>query len=1050
MVIESTLPLADSIESLLSLWNKDRRSKGGWWALAGFSFQSAVYLTTFFQGLEEGSRSPADLAKTELLSDVFLPNKNKYSLIQVKRTLDRSKMQAALREAYDIAKLCSAELLTNIEFKIACIERQTPAQASDFSLEDIGGPDADADIWAHLLRCFDEYDSVIEQPDPLDNLRDFLWHSGVIDPTGFIDNCLGLLLKLFGNPDENTASELAYELNQKFQEARSSGFGPRSRVGLVLGPSDFAIDPSAENDSEILFNRRPTLHDFQLGRVRQRSELFAALDQVFADWWRAIAVSEDVQNIPTFWISGRSGEGKSVLLLQLAQHLVIGDDPPLVHFLDSANELPKWLENQREVQRNQSDLASLPTVAVVDDLHFVGDLDQWEVEVRGVTSIAPPRVVVLTCGPSTEKEVFQARVSTLFDVKTFSVPNLQRKEMRAFSEWVERRTGKKVSGELSQVENRLLVIWIFELLRGESLSSFADGFRRRLIALGLFEVARSILAANALELAGPTSLTDRLSDGQRDAFAALCAETQMHFRETGSQVDGSNGYHLSHPQINWQLYCEWSTPPATLAQNLGRDLVTSLLDAAKAEDWTLSRKIIFRLISTTRLNGEATPGLKNTLGTIDQALSELHRKLHQSLPVNEVLPILPGWLEAVFRGFKSDLNPDPITQALSAANSSPISANLPAAVGSWLWRISDLGCYEKTASELRCAARKILFSVPDAGFAVAVVVSQSKDRIPATNLALQWIGEKSADRKAYHALAPLVAARPDDPKVVSTALKWVKDNHEHPQAYQALAPLVAARPDDPKVVSTALKWVKDNHEHPQAYQALAPLVAAWPDDQDVLGAARDWIEKNPNSKNLHHLLITLVIRTDGNQEWIEQSENALQTAKDGPKRNLLAALMLGSNANHRYVELTLELIETETVAGKRIFLLRALGRCFANNIQSALLFLGGESSTERKMTATHELARALAQLPNRVEELLEKINEAPTEYTGLLLVACVRSDIADETLNPVLQRWLNSHFRKRGYGAVLRALKHLPERWSALKGNGGLQARILTDYERLS
>jgi hypothetical protein len=170
---------AGDIETLLSLWTKDRRSKGGWWALAGFSFQSALYLLSFFEGLQNGAKSPPDLAKTELLSDILVPNDGTFTLIQVKRTLDRPKLAAALQEAYAIAKLCDVDFLAKLRFKIACIECTTPARPSDFSAEEIDGDSADIETWMRLLSCFDEDDAIIEEPDPLDHLHDFLWH---VDP----------------------------------------------------------------------------------------------------------------------------------------------------------------------------------------------------------------------------------------------------------------------------------------------------------------------------------------------------------------------------------------------------------------------------------------------------------------------------------------------------------------------------------------------------------------------------------------------------------------------------------------------------------------------------------------------------------------------------------------------------------------------------------------------------------------------------------------------------------------------------------------------------
>jgi hypothetical protein len=236
--IHNTSTVAGNIETLLSLWTKERRAKGGWWALAGFSFQSALYLLRFFEGLQAGAKSPADLAKTELLSDVLVPKDGTYTLIQVKRTLDRPRLAAALREAYEIAKLCDADFLAKLRFRIACLKRSTPALPKDFTLEEIGGAAGDREIWAQLLKCFDVHDAIIEEPDPLDHLYDFLWHVGVHDAGAFVDSCLGILLRLFAHPTQEVVTQIAWELSHAFHLARGAGPRPAERVGLVLRRGD--------------------------------------------------------------------------------------------------------------------------------------------------------------------------------------------------------------------------------------------------------------------------------------------------------------------------------------------------------------------------------------------------------------------------------------------------------------------------------------------------------------------------------------------------------------------------------------------------------------------------------------------------------------------------------------------------------------------------------------------------------------------------------------------------------------------------------------------
>ena len=133
----------------------------------------------------------------------------------------------------------------------------TPARPRDFGVEEIGGDAADAETWERLLDCFNEDGAIIEEPDPLDHLYDFLWHVGIRDAAGFVDNCLGILLRLFAEPSDAVISQLAWDLSRVFQTARDFGPGPIRRIGFALEQEDVALDPQCDADREVLFNIRP-------------------------------------------------------------------------------------------------------------------------------------------------------------------------------------------------------------------------------------------------------------------------------------------------------------------------------------------------------------------------------------------------------------------------------------------------------------------------------------------------------------------------------------------------------------------------------------------------------------------------------------------------------------------------------------------------------------------------------------------------------------------------------------------------------------------------
>jgi hypothetical protein len=896
------------------------------------------------------------------------------------------------------------------------------------------------------------------------------------------------------------------------------------------------------------------LKDLQLGRIRPRPAIFSDLLKEFDPWWQGAKTAEEVSRIPVLWVDGRSGEGKSVLLLQLAQRILTDAHPPVLSYLSSADELPDWIEIQRAIQRGQANLGWLPAVAVVDDLHFIGDREEWENALRAATDLMPPRVAVLGCGPTLEREKFESNFASLVDVRSFAIPNLGRLDMEAFGDWFAERTGRRVDLDATDPANRMLVIWIFELLQGESLREFAGNFRRRLVALGLFDVARAILAVNALELSAPLTLFESLPDRQRDAFQGLCSASQLHFERTEAKIEAFDGYRLSHPQIDWQLYREWASPPGTLAQHWGRDLSRSLIATTKNFDWAFANRLIYQLGISPKLSEAVAGGIHTDIGTLDQALSEAYRKQSVGLSLSEAVPQLARWLEVTFKGLAKDLAPDPVQRAVQLTLNNTQRRDLGSAVAAWLWRLSELDEYKNRSDELVVAARSIIFEVPPkpgTGRTLGVIISKSKNREAARQLCKQWleanpeqtdgnivirdwigafpqddesiaagcrwIEDHSTHQKVYHLLAAVVAARPEDDPVAGIALKWVEDHPTHQHAHELLRALVAARPEDDPVAAIALKWVEDHPTHQQVYHLLAALVAArpaddpvagialkwvedhpthqqahellralvaarpeddpvagialkWvedhptyqqahellralvaarPEDDKVVGAARTWLSNNPNHPHSCELLATLITRSDGSEEWMEKGNEALLKATEATKRTLLVALLAGSKAETHYVELTLGAVSAESDRGNKTFLLASLTRVLANNIQSALQFLAGQSTTEHKLLAAQTLARGLQKYANRAQEFLELAHTAPTDHAGLLLSACIASEVPGEVLNSVLRRWLNDHQRARGYGVVLRALKQYPDRWQALSKFGGLDPGVQIDFRSL-
>src|SRR5262249_25585120 len=117
--------------------------------------------------------------------------------------------------------------------------------------------------------------------------------------------------------------------------------------------------------------------------------------------------------------------------------------------------------------------------------------------------------------------------------------------------------------------------------------------------------------------------------------------------------------------------------------------------------------------------------------------------------------------------------------------------------------------------------------------------------------------------------------------------------------------------------------------------------------------------------------------------------------------------------------------------------------------ENALSFLAGQSTPEHRRLAAQALARGLREYPNRAQEFLEMSHISPAEHTGLLLSACIGSEVSRDLLNSILTHWLNDHQYAKGYGTVLKTLKEHPACWQALKEFGGLSVAVQIDYRRL-
>ena len=845
------------LDTLWQEWERvqPRRAWGGRWALAGFSFQASIFLLRFFQAVEKGREEPGVLAEMERLSDVLCLADDKLVLTQVKSTLDRAQLISAVKEAYLLTDLCrriTPELLDSLRFQVACRRRVTPLVPHDLQMHEVISEGGDQDAWQAMQARFDADMPILVEADPLDRLHIFLWDGGLANPARLIRDSQGVLLRAFG-ADATQIQGVGRELADRYLSAeRRSEW---RAIGEVLSSADVAMDDAAP-DRGVLTGQTPLLAHLRRGYFRERSTIFTPLWCELREW---LAQQEDDgvtvrERIPVFWIGGRSGEGKSVLLLQAAAAL-LGADAGLPLIQLGAGEVPRLLEALPD--RDHWLAAGNRDVAVVvDDLYNIQDREGWGERIREASDRTQPPVVLLTCGPTEQLEDFRHELGSRFAINDFPVPILTAEEARAFFDWYRTRTGKERDAALLRMDNPILVLLMFELAQGMEMAAFAERFQRRLERINLFAAARTIIAVNALYLRAPLSLVE--GDEARDALERLCAEDQLHFEVTPPEPGAVEpGVRLLHPHLARYLLPFWIGDERTFPREWARELAHPLACWLRAGDTLAASVLIHKLLPGSKAADSGTALAVLSLQDRIVLIRELYARHARDEGGYPATATLPRWLELECKIPDLNLQLDPVAYAAELLRDDVQAVTLRGEMAAWVWRIARVRQNDQTDALVRIAQSFFLHfpANPGVGFSLATLLGQFRGDDTVQQFILEWLSANGALPEAYQLIAPLIAGNPTSEEVVTLARTWLANNREHPQVYRLIATLVAGNPTSEEVVALAQAWLAENKGHPQAYQVIAPLVKGNPTSEEVVGLAQTWLADNKDHPQAYHVTV---------------------------------------------------------------------------------------------------------------------------------------------------------------------------------------------------
>jgi hypothetical protein len=549
----------EDLDRLRRLWAARREGKGGVNALAGFSFQLASALVALARA-ETGARHPAVFI--EGLSDLVSAEGGYVIVTQAKLTLESSPLRKALNELWEIDALASSEtpdLAPHLHYSVltskkvlkdveAALARWQPNNAVDaVSVETFRtrvSVRVDADprqtLATHLVNAFGD-------PDPFGRAESWLGRL-LSEPTleGFEESCRSIMTDL-------AALEVAArERTHRFHIWDANDCPPSE--------PQFEADP----DKATLVGQTPHRNHLTEGRFARRWFYGTLLEK--AEGWLEHDKLRNDGRLPVFWISGRSGTGKSVALLHLLADLQREDEQRVIIWLDQQAdrlaEAVRWARpffaEGREVILASDDPYTPERYqrvgAAIDDA--LRELDSIAVAYPNA-----PRPALIFCGPTEQSQFFEDDLTDRVLIEPFPLPAESQHDIDELREWYVRRTGR-TDLPVGDAGNILIVQLFFEWTTGQPIKEFAQRFRQRLEGMmrsdasrSIFSVVAEILALNRLYALFPAQSINEEFERNVDLGSAF---DRLKDRERHFAFDAEmGGYRVTHPHLANAIYTTW-------------------------------------------------------------------------------------------------------------------------------------------------------------------------------------------------------------------------------------------------------------------------------------------------------------------------------------------------------------------------------------------------------------------------------------------------------------------------------------------------------------
>jgi len=338
---------------------------------------------------------------------------------------------------------------------------------------------------------------------------------------------------------ENMLGRLFYSPKDWFQQHNGNG------IGDFLTIED--VEEAKANHTNAVLGQRPTFSHVRDGKYMVRYQLVEEI----ADQLDNLLYNLDDDVLTVFWIYGRSGSGKSVLLLQVVQRLVFDRNSEVIWLGSNSAALPKLLQ----VWADDPPPSDTNWYVAIDDLYGPERLNKSDLEQISNIVGDNPDVdfpTILTCGPTYQLENFKSDVDETYLVKAWEMPLISEDEALELQQWYKTTTSKDpvMIGEAFEQNEGLILSMMVEMLEGR-IEQYAKRFARRVEEdLVLVQALVPILALNRLYIYPPRAW---LTEEQDDALRRFNHQQDLSV-ELNEASSPNDGIRLTHPHLSNDFY----------------------------------------------------------------------------------------------------------------------------------------------------------------------------------------------------------------------------------------------------------------------------------------------------------------------------------------------------------------------------------------------------------------------------------------------------------------------------------------------------------------